>query len=204
MKIDFGHITQIIVAIIGLVGILYANRQQKIIKRKTKIAGKEQKFRIPSKYIWVFWISMMLICTNLALFGWRLFINDYTHIEIIYPSDGSQVPIDAIVKGKSANVPKNKMIWVIVYSFFSGKHFPSQNPAQIDNNGNWTSPVIIGSAEDYGKAFTISTYLIDEMGRNEIEKELAKLDFSGLEALPFNMQLYHRISVYRLQKEKEM
>ena len=194
MKIDFGDITQISIAIIGLIGTIYANRRKKIIKRK-EITEKAHK--APRKYFFLFWISIALICINLAIFGWRIFINDQIHLEIIYPNDGSHVSINEIVKGKSNNVPSNKMIWIIIYSYSSGKYFPSHIPAHIDNNGNWSSSVIIGSSADIGKRFHVSAYLIDESIRNKLEVEFNRLDFAGLEKLPSSIQLYHRISVIR-------
>lgn len=196
MKTDFGHIAQIIVAIIGLIGILYSNRRQKIIKKQTT-AKNEYKGQVPRKYVLLFWISITLTCINLGIFSWRLFLNENIQIEIVHPNKDSQVSINEVVKGISTNVPNSKMIWIIVYSFSSQKHFPNQSPAQIDKNGNWSSRVSIGSTEDYGRNFYVSAYLTDGIGRNELEKELSKLEFAGLERLPSNIQLYHRISVYR-------
>ena len=135
MKTDFGNITQIIVAIIGLIGILYSNRRQKIIKRITK-AKNEYKGQVPRRYVLLFWISITLTCINLGIFSWRLFLNDDIQIEINHPNEGSQVSINEIVKGKSNNVPNSKMFWVIIYSYPSEKYFPSHTPAQIDNTGN--------------------------------------------------------------------
>lgn len=196
MKIDFGHITQIIVAIIGLIGILYSNRQQKIHQRRT-IDKKEQKVKAPRRYLILFWISIALTCINLGIFGWRIFLNDSAHIEIIYPINGDQVSIYEIIKGKSKNISNDKMIWIIVYSFSSEKYFPNQNPAQIDKKGNWTSEVIIGSTADHRMRFNIYSYLIDESAKNELEKEFNKLEFAGLEKLPSNIQLHDHISVIR-------
>ena len=193
MKIDFGDITQIIVAIIGLIGIFYSNRKQKIQKRKP-IKPQPKAYR---KYLILFWISISLTCANLGIFGWRFFLNNSVNIKITYPIDGAKVSINETIRGRSKNIPKNMMIWIIVYSYTSKKYFPNHNPAQIDNNGNWSSPTIIGSTADDGKRFSISAYLIDENIRNKLEAEFNRLDFAGLEILPLNMQLYHRISVYR-------
>ena len=193
MKVDFGDINQIIVAIIGLIGIFYSNRKQKIQKRKP-IGQKPIAYK---KYIILFWISIFLTCVNLGIFGWRVFLTNSVNIEITYPIDGAKVSINEIIRGRSKNVPNNMMIWIIVYSYSSEKYFPNHKPAQIDNDGNWISPTIIGSTADYGKKFGISAYLIDEHIRNEFEREFNNPVFAGLESLPLKMQLHHRISVYR-------
>lgn len=179
MKIDFGHITQILVAFIGLFGIIYSKRQRENPKTNTLPEGK-QILQRPRKYLLLFWISLALTCFNLGIFGWRILENDSIYIEIIYPKDGNPVSIREIVKGKSKNIPNNKLLWIIVYSFPSGKHFPNHNPAQIDKKGNWTSPVIIGSTEDQRKYFYISAYLIDDIDKNNVEEEINELDFQVL------------------------
>lgn len=200
MNITFQDITQIIVALIGLIGIYYSTRKRTPKIKQKKEAIKPEKGRLKfskRKYIILFWSSLILLMLNIGILGWRLIPNDSSHIEITYPKNGSKVTIEQDILGESKNIPSNKMIWIIIYSYSAEKFFPNHRPVKMDKNGNWSSHVTIGSSADFGKKFDILAFLIDDSTRNELMAEFNSPEFSGLLKLPTKAILHHRISVTR-------
>lgn len=192
-----GLITAIAAFIAAIAALVTAigKYQENLFKKANRNISKPSKIKILIKQT-IFILGMSSLFVSIGIFTVRAF-KDSTHIEITYPTDGNKVFINETIQGKSKNIPNDKMIWIVVYSYPSEKYFPSHKPALIDNNGNWSSSVIIGSSADSGKRFSISAYLIDESIRNELEREFNRLDFAGFEKLPSTIQLFDRIFVFR-------
>jgi len=180
-----------IAALINAIGNYRKNRLKKADANVTKYSGKRILIK---KAIFIFGIFSLFV--SISIFVVRAFTGSMM-IEITHPSDGSRVQITDTIEGKSKNIPQGKMIWIVVYSYPSEKYFPSHKPAQIGENGNWSSAISIGSSADSGKEFNILAYLIAENTRKELEAEFSRKDFDGLKRLPPDMLLFHRIQVFR-------
>lgn len=201
MTIDFGNITQIIVAIISLIGIIYSHRRtaKSSTPKETsnELESAVENVKKHNKKLLLLWIFISLTAINLIVFGFRYLSNDSTTIEIIYPQNGNIVSINENISGEQENILKDKIIWIIIYSLSYQKYFPNHSPAQINSNGTWTSLVSIGSSADKDEQFYILAYLLDNKTKIELEKEFNKTDFGGLDIIPKDAVLYHQITVIR-------
>ena len=133
-------ITEIIVAVISVIGAAIANRIKKhppniIMSRET-------------------WTKLAAITMVICLFSlvsvfiiviWNAVGPKESVVRITYPSDGATVEIREIVRGKSQNVPKEQAIWVVIYPHEVNRYYPQDYPADIQANGYghpWLSLVV--------------------------------------------------------------
>ena len=123
-------------------------------------------------------------------------------VKITYPSDGSEVEGEVTVRGTSQNIPEGQVIWIVIYVHEVRRYFPQDLPADVQANGDWESPVIIGIEEDIGKRFDIIVVLVDQEAQDEfneyLEKWKGKYPSPGLERLPEGVVIYERITVTRI------
>jgi hypothetical protein len=122
-------------------------------------------------------------------------------IRITYPSDGSEVERKVTVRGTSQNIPDGQVMWIVIYVHEARRYFPQDLPVDVQANGDWISPVIIGIDEDVGMRFDIIVVLVDEKAQdafNDYLKQWKGKDSSpGLERLPDGVVIYERITVTR-------
>lgn len=125
-----------------------------------------------------------------------------TMVRITYPSDGSKVERKVTVRGTSQNIPEGQVIWVVIYVHEARRYFPQDLPADVQVNGDWVSPVIIGIDEDVGKEFDIIVVLVDQKAQDAFNDYLkdwgGKYPSPGLERLPEGALIYQRITVTRI------
>ncbi len=125
-----------------------------------------------------------------------------TMVRITYPSEGSEVERKVTVRGTSQNIPEGQVIWVVIYVHDVRRYFPQDLPADVQVNGDWVSPVIIGIDEDLGKEFDIIVVLVDQKAQDAFNDYLkdwgGKYPSPGLERLPEGALIYQRITVTRI------
>jgi len=195
MNAYFGHITQIVVAVVSLVGVIYSANRGRQDDRK----GRKEKRHLgsyPTKYKALFIVSFVLTVVNIGIFGWRL-RSDSASVEITHPKDKSVVSESASVTVNYAHIDTDQTIWIVVYSPSSDKYFPQ---GRIPNNesGTWSlrnRP--IGSSLDSGQEFDIMAFTLSEDASRSMENVCSVVDFAGLIELPTGASLCDRITVTR-------
>jgi uncharacterized membrane protein YuzA (DUF378 family) len=198
MEIKFSDLVQIIVALIGLAGVIYSVRYQMYPKKQKETSPPNVS---PSRQITVIsWISFILLAVNFGIFGFRYWINSPTVIEITYPVKNESVNINETIRGVSRNIKLEKNIWVIIYSNVDRVYYPNRSSANIGADGAWTSPsTMIGSSNDVNKKFDIIAFLVDRNAKKELQEYFHRSEEKkiGLNKIPEGATEYHRISVIR-------
>lgn len=97
-----------------------------------------------------------------------------TEVKITDPSDGSTVGQNIYVSGTSKEIPSGQNLSVMVYPLNVNLYYPQSAPIYIEPNGNWTTPVGVGSDGDRpGSRFKIFVILADENAQKEINGYLS-------------------------------
>jgi hypothetical protein len=125
-------------------------------------------------------------------------------LKITYPVDASSVSQNEAVSGVSKNIPTGQQIWVIVYAHEANQFYPISS-IDTQPNGNWSSIITIGEANDSGYSFDIIVALANQDAQNQINayKIYAKNNYStndsypGMSELPSGLVTYDRITVTR-------
>lgn len=198
MEIQPIDITQIIVAIISTVAVLYSAQKQKLERKQTKPPEPVLPPKITT-WIIVICVSIILLIANLGVFGWRYWGSTPTpEVKITYPYDGATVEIREMIRGTSQRIPKGQVIWVAAYL---DRYHPQNYPADVQANGDWSSLAFIGIEEDIGKKFDIIAVLADKKAQDTFNAYLIQArdtkTWSGLERLPEGALIYDRITVTR-------
>ena len=151
-------VTAIIVAIItGMFGLISSI----LIKIKTPTWSDMKKLGV---------ILVVVITCIVVIFG--IFWITMTDVTITYPEEGDEVGHELLVRGTSNNIPKDHVIWIIVYEPFmplGAQYYPMQSPVTIDKGGDWSAITTLGGDLDIGKNFTIIAILANEKAQEIIE-----------------------------------
>ena len=76
----------------------------------------------------------------------REIVAETPSVEITVPENGSYAKAQTIVRGRSANLPEDMTLWIIVYEHRTDQYYPQRRPADIANNGDWSCPAKFGGA----------------------------------------------------------
>jgi len=202
MEIQPIDITQIIVTIItstSAIIIAWLRRKEKIERKQItpqeKIALKITKLDI------MIYICIILLVANLGVFGWRYWWGPTTEVKITYPYDDASVEIREMIRGTSQSIPEGQVVWIIVYPQITGRYYPQNALTDIQANGDWSSPALIGIEEDVGKKFDIIVVLANKEAQESLNAYLAQFEdkktWPGLEKLPNGAVIYDRITITR-------
>lgn len=195
MQIQPIDITQIIVAIITMSGVIIAA----IIGRRQRESPRpEGEPRRISTWTIMMSVSLILLLANLGVFGWRYLS---PKVEITYPYDGDTVEIREMVRGTAQKIPKGQAIWIMVNPHVAGRYYPQNVPADVQANGDWTSLTYIGIEEVVNRKFYIIAVLADKRAQDAFNAYLKQAKdtktWPGLERLPEGTTIYDRITVMR-------
>jgi hypothetical protein len=217
MQLETIDLTQIIVALIGFMGVMVSVRQKKREKEEdnekttrasttTKKGEKAEPTVMPAQKVkWrtssvVMLGSMVLFALNLVVFGWRYW-GPAPDIEITYPLNNSAVGLQEVVRGTSQRISRKQEIWLVVYPHSVGLYYPQNGPADMQIKGDWASLAIIGVKENTGATFDIIVVLADEAAQDTFNAYLSKSQadglWKGLDGLPSGAVIYDRVTVTR-------
>ncbi len=213
MKFSSSEITQIIVAIIGLIGLIFQgiityliskSKDNKAKKASPTIIKISQNFsKNPKKYKWISFIVAFIFLTitfpGLKTSYNKIFVVPY--ITISYPENNQYIDAEIDLNGKYRNINQNKqLIWIAVYSYIDNKYFLHNRPVDINpNDRSWTNNnTIVGLPSDNNKKFNILLLLVDSNSKsyNEILNYLEDKNRHGLDKLPDGVQILKQNSVY--------
>ncbi len=218
MQLEAIDLTQIVVALIGFVGVVVSARQKKREKGEdgkkaagtsestaesekaeppTPVTDKRGNPRISSA---VMLASLVLLVSNLAVFGWRYW-GSGTEVSVKYPPNNSTVEIKEMIQGTSQRISKGQEIWIVVYPHITDRYYPQNGPADVEVGGEWASLTIIGVETDTSMKFDIIAVLADETAQDTfndyLSKSQADQSWEGLEKLPSGAAIYDRVTVTR-------
>ena len=124
-----------------------------------------------------------------------------TEAKITEPSEKEEVSKETMVKGSSQGVPKDSVIWVVVYPYQASRYYPQNKPTDVQSNGKWASMSYIGIDEDVKQKFDLIVVVADETAQEAFESYLEKAkdkkDWAGLEQLPDGAEILDRLMVIR-------
>jgi len=144
MDIESSIIVPIIVALIGVIGILIPI----IVKMDKGLIRK------------IFWTIVILLIVSIGVLVCMLLDYDGIKIEITHPKEGEVVEIRESVKGRCKNIKPDQKIWIVVYSYKDSRYFPHKNHANTSDD-TWMSPEVeIGGTGDNDKKFIIQAILV--------------------------------------------
>lgn len=193
-KIEFADIAIIIVALINLIGIIYS----KIKNTKTRENSKKTG---PLNLKIIFSVNLFVLAAMLVLFFWHPWKDNNPEIMITNVAETGYVEIDVMVKGISKSIPKDKKIWMVIYSHSVNRFYPQNKPADMQVNGDWSSRCFFGIKEDVGQKFDLIAILADkntqQLFNEHLEESRNKESWPGLEKIPDNSEIYQRITVVR-------
>ena len=201
MQIQPIDITQIIVAIITLAGVVYSARQRRRQRESPRPEGETRRI---STWTIVMGVGLILLIANFGGLGWRYW-RPTTEVEITYPDNGATVETREMVRGTSQKIPEGQAIWIMEYpitpQYLIGRYYPQDNPADVQANGDWVSLTYIGIDEDVNCKFDIIAVLVDKRAQDAFNAYLTESEYKktwpGLERLPEGVTIYDRITVMR-------
>jgi len=194
---------QILVAIIGAASVIFSawlSRKERLRPEAERPSGRPSWPRI------VTCIGLVLLVANLGVFGWRYWGSiapeATTEVKISYPHDGSSVEMLEIIRGTSRRIPEGQVVWVVVFPHVTGCYYPQDYPADVQENGDWSSRAHIGVQGDVGLRFDIIVVVADKEAQNAFNAYLMegrdKKTWPGLEGLPDGAVIYDRVTVTRM------
>ena len=185
-------IVQSIVAISSLIGVIVP-----VIKLYLDWIASRPRTKI-NKWIFVVIISGIVLVGNTGFWGWRRL--GPTKVRITHPMDYGSVEHEEMIRGTSKRVPKQHAIWVVVFPHEANLYHPQNAPAEVQETGDWSTLVYIGTEKDSGKRFDIIAVVADKTAQDSFRAYLAdgkKKDWPGLENLPEEATIGARITVTR-------
>lgn len=189
-------ITVIIVAVISIIGTAITNW---IRKHPPKFWISPEAWTKIAAITMVACLLILVIVAGIVLVD---FIGPQKPVvRITYPSDGATVEIREMIKGTSQNIPKEQVIWIVVYPQVIGRYYPQNDPADVQANGDWSSLAFIGIEEDVGKKFDTIAVLADKKAQDAFNDYLVqakdKKTWPGLGKLPNGAMIHDRITATR-------
>ena len=175
MEMTSANITQIIVAIIGLVGVIIS-----------KVFDSEEGPKSPNPSHILLAISILLLITNFLFYGWRYFKSE-PDVTITNPTNGSYVDTKITLQGRSKNISDKSKLWSVIYPHISGRYYP-QSSIGLGPKGNWSVKTYVGGENDPEEKFDLIVVSVDIKTHNEfttyMEKSKVEGSWPGLEELP--------------------
>jgi hypothetical protein len=105
------------------------------------------------------------------------------------------------IKGESQNLPEGSVIWVVIYIPSVARYFPTNNPAEMQVNGAWTSLAQIGQEQESGLKADIKVVLANPNAQDVflayLQNAQSTNNYSGMDGLPAGAEVYGSISVTR-------
>lgn len=221
-KID---VTQIVIALISLVGMIYGARKQSVVvgpggttdtttgtRRKPRAGTPAPKpdetpqpdLRAVLRRRWptILIVGCALIFfANLGYSVWRAANPDDPEVAITSPSDGGTGVYMQPVRGTSDHIPDDKTLWLVVFSYHSNLYYPASKPADMEVSGQWASTAYLGLPETAGESFDLLAVLVDREAKADFEAYAERCqaanDWPGYEALPADTEVYDRVMVTR-------
>jgi hypothetical protein len=124
-----------------------------------------------------------------------------TSVSITQPAETAKVEQFLTVDGESQLLPKDSVIWLVIYLPVTGRYYPQNFPADIQANGEWSATAYIGQPSDSGLAADVIAVLAEKSAQaafnNYLTEAKNKNDYSGLEKIPEGATIYDRVSVIR-------
>ena len=176
-----GNKVKIIVAMIGLVGVL-----------ATAILGNLDKIKTLINY------EQKPIPTNMG--SSQNNNNKELGIEIQQPSSGNQVRKNLLVTGKVSRKLQNEHLWVVVHPEGSEGWWPQSHELSPDSEGKWSVQAYIGTDKDAGQIFDIVVFSANDSANNIFNQYLKQAKSSGdypENPLPQGVTELDRITVKR-------
>jgi hypothetical protein len=125
----------------------------------------------------------------------------YTSLTITHPAAGAEVSLREEVGGTYENLPDGQVVWVVIFSHTSGRYYPQNDPALLQQNGRWDSLAYFGVEADHDQAFDALAVLADERGQAAIMAYLAgardRNNWPGFDRLPDGVLTHDRVTVTR-------
>jgi len=208
MNFTTSDIASIIVAVIGLIGIIiqviiaYKMGKDRVPENKTLSKIKDYKNSKPKKYVWIH-IIIACVFAVMASPGVKTGYNKIfiePSVRIIYPKENDRVEVSLNIKGKYHNVnPEKQTIWIAVYSQADNRYFLHETSATINRGEKeWTNVhTIVGTEYDKNTEADILALLIDYETNSyqEILNYLEDPARHGLERLPEGCQILSVVTV---------
>lgn len=190
MNFTSADITQIIVAIIGFVGLI---TQAFIMNPPGPQISKKRLIKI----------GIIIVCLSAIAFGSRplfKYMNE-PRITISYPKPNDAVETTIDIHGKYKNIDHDKqLIWIAIHTSVDQKYFMHPSPVEINLvNKTWENKnTVIGVDTDKDKMSRIIALLINK-NSNSHEEVLSHVNDNsrhGLDNLPKECVILQDIAVY--------
>ena len=188
MEFTSADITQIIVAIIGLIGIIISS----------VIDWKKINFPVSLSSL-ILGISITLLIVNFLVFGWQ-FIKPTPKVKITSPSNNSYVDLKINLQGTSENISDKSLLWSVIYPHISGRYYP-QSSIDLGPKGNWSVKSFVGGENDSEEKFDLIVVSVNLKTHNKfktyMEQSNNQGDWPGLEELPDSATILDNVTVTR-------
>lgn len=187
-------IAQIIVAVIGVIGVVVS----KVGKNREKEKNNNKPPREVDKWAIGMYFCMFVIMADFGFWGWRYLAP--TKVKITYPINYGSMERTEMIRGTSKRVPREHAIWVVVFPHEANLYYPQNSPANVQKTGDWTSLAYIGIEKDVGRKFDIAAVVADKTAQDSFRAYLAgsiKKGWSGLEKLPEGAPIYDCVTATR-------
>jgi PGF-pre-PGF domain-containing protein len=127
--------------------------------------------------------------------------DDITSINITHPFDNSIVLMKEKVTGTSQNIPNGQKLWILVYPHNAYKYYPQHGSVAIENNGDWSIDIEIGTQVNVGEKFDIIAVLANQSAQNEfinyINTGINTKQWPGMPSIPNGAVEYAKVTVTR-------
>lgn len=144
------------------------------------------------------WLNIAIPVILLIAFSVLWFTVRTDFLAITYPRDGDSVSMSEDIKGDSENLPTDKMIWILIYSYQDNRYYPHTSNADAELRGHWTSRrTVIGAQGDQGRQFDIIALLVDQQARQELESYLVSAERAGMARIPLGSEIHQKMTVIR-------
>ncbi|HML22697.1 MAG TPA: hypothetical protein PKD09_13680 [Aggregatilinea sp.] len=218
-KID---ITQIVVALISLAGMIWGAAQRSTVVegpttgstsgtgQKTHTgAGAPMQGQPPNARLFIKnnWPSLLIGACGLIFLvnaGYALvqFMDEGDpEVAITTPADNGAAEYMQAVRGTSTHVPDDQTLWLVVVPHANNRYYPANKPVDMQISGEWASLVYFGLPETSGESFDVLAVLLDEQGRSDFEDYVnwckTNNSWAGYDRLPAGTEVYDRITVTR-------
>ena len=122
-------------------------------------------------------------------------------IAITDPINGESVDIIHVVRGTAYGIPKDEVMWIVVYCPSTGRYYPQNGSFESNEVGEWEFKTYIGLKNDSGLDFEVKVILADSSAQKTLNDYLLTSEsmgkWEGINNLPIGAKSYAFVKVRR-------